>query len=121
MTSRDFAYWLQGFFEISDPVTISAEQTDMIKRHLALVFFHEIDPSYSSNPGVQGMLNEIHGGSSSPVKGENMTCGTSGGPLMSCGTSGTGHSTVESDPKDYMYTDPWSHNKTRPEDTVYRC
>ncbi len=45
MTSRDFAYWLQGFFEISDPVEIDRIQTENIKKHLALVFKHEIDPS----------------------------------------------------------------------------
>lgn len=38
MTSRDFAYWLQGFFEISKANEITAEQTVMIKNHLNLVF-----------------------------------------------------------------------------------
>ena len=60
MTSRDFAYWLQGFFEIADPSEITYEQTTMIKKHLALVFKHEIDPSMGDEKH-QYELNEIHG------------------------------------------------------------
>lgn len=44
MTSVNFAYWLQGFFEISDTNTLTTHQVDMIKAHLNLVFKHEIDP-----------------------------------------------------------------------------
>ena len=61
MTSREFCYWLQGYFEIveagsSQTHPISFAQTDMIKKHLALVFKHEIDPSYPN----QDELNKIH-------------------------------------------------------------
>lgn len=59
MTSRDFAYWLQGFFEVADAKTITAEQTKTIKKHLALVFKHEIDPSMG-NEEHQAELNQIH-------------------------------------------------------------
>lgn len=68
MTSRDFCYWLQGFFEISSSfrgevttsqLTLSSHQVDMIKKHLALVFKHEIDPSYG-DADHQKILNEIH-------------------------------------------------------------
>lgn len=45
MTSRDFAYWLQGFFEISETDELNIKQVKMIKAHLNLVFKHEIDPS----------------------------------------------------------------------------
>lgn len=31
MTSRDFAYWLQGFFEVANPRTMSNEQVEMVK------------------------------------------------------------------------------------------
>ena len=44
MTSANFAYWLQGFFEISDTNQLTTNQVDMIKAHLNLVFKHEIDP-----------------------------------------------------------------------------
>lgn len=63
MTSRDFCYWLNGYFEVADPKEIDAKQTDMIKRHLALVFKHEIDPSMGDDKH-QTELNEIHGTSS---------------------------------------------------------
>lgn len=63
MTSRDFCYWLQGYFEIARvlPGTgcqLGNEQVQMIQKHLALVFKHEIDPSYPN----QGELNKIHSG-----------------------------------------------------------
>lgn len=59
MTSRDFAFWLQGFFEISNVESITKEQTEVIKNHLNLVFKHEIDPSMG-NPEHQAELNQIH-------------------------------------------------------------
>lgn len=59
MTSRDFAYWLQGYFEISDPISIGEKETEMIKKHLALVFKHEIDPSMGDQEH-QEELNIIH-------------------------------------------------------------
>lgn len=59
MTSRDFAFWLQGFFELQSPQTITPEQTQMIKQHLNLVFLHEIDPSMGDNDH-QAKLNEVH-------------------------------------------------------------
>lgn len=62
MTSRDFCYWLQGHFEISNPKSIGVKETQMIKKHLALVFKHEIDPSMGDE-AHQEVLNEIHGNS----------------------------------------------------------
>lgn len=61
MTARDFAYWLQGRFELNDgaPVTFNAEQAECIRKHLALVFAHEIDPS-AGGPAEQEKLNAIH-------------------------------------------------------------
>jgi hypothetical protein len=61
MTSRDFCYWLQGYFEVSEPKEISEKETQMIKKHLALVFKHEIDPSMGDEKH-QEELNNIHGG-----------------------------------------------------------
>lgn len=46
MTSRDFCYWLQGLFELSpERKTLNAIQVELIRKHLAMVFIHEIDPS----------------------------------------------------------------------------
>lgn len=62
MTSRDFCYWLQGFFEISGTNNLDVGQVEMIKRHLNLVFKHEIDPSinkYHTDKEV-AELNDIH-------------------------------------------------------------
>jgi len=77
MTSRDFAYWLQGFFEITEPTEIGTKETEQIKKHLALVFKHEIDPSMGG-PEHQEELNQIHSltGSSNtkPSDGTVMRC-----------------------------------------------
>ncbi len=64
MTSRDFCFWLQGFFEIksadvTDGVVLEKEQIDIIRKHLNLVFKHEIDPSMG-DAKMQKELNEIH-------------------------------------------------------------
>lgn len=74
MTSRDFCYWLQGFFEIEaegkarpnkmTPVEdpgLNAMQVSMIRRHLAMVFIHEIDPSHGPQEH-QDELNAVHSG-----------------------------------------------------------
>lgn len=59
MNSRDFCFWLQGLFELSNPATLDAKQTDLIKRHLNMVFQHEIDPSFGDEK-VQSALDKIH-------------------------------------------------------------
>ena len=60
MKSSEFCYWLQGYFELSSGGQgLSQEQVDTVKRHLALVFVHEIDPSYGPN---QAELQSIHDG-----------------------------------------------------------
>jgi hypothetical protein len=63
MHSRDFCFWLQGLFEIANPQELDARATDLIKRHLALVFKHEIDPSM---PDPTGELQAIHDGQPAP-------------------------------------------------------
>lgn len=59
MTSRDFAFWLQGYFEISDEKTLNQRELEIVKKHLNLVFKHEIDPSMGDSTH-QALLNEIH-------------------------------------------------------------
>lgn len=59
MTSRDFCFWLQGFFEMSGNINLDVDQTTLVKKHLALVFQHEIDPSMGSKTH-QDKLNETH-------------------------------------------------------------
>ena len=71
MTSRDFCYWLQGFFEIhgegaAQLPTLDQDQVRCIKSHLAMVFVHEIDPSMGP-PAHQAKLDEIHVGDKKPA------------------------------------------------------
>ncbi len=68
MTSKDFCYWIQGFFELSESEELTPRQVEIIKNHLKLVFYHEIDPSYSDNPEVQEVMQAIHDGTSKPSK-----------------------------------------------------
>lgn len=60
MKSVEFCYWLQGLFELGKPESLSVEQTQLVKKHLAMVFKHEIDPSYPVHQ--QKKLNELHAG-----------------------------------------------------------
>lgn len=59
MHARDFCFWLQGFFEVANPDGMTREQVSMVKRHLALVFKHEIDPAMG-DAQHQTALNDIH-------------------------------------------------------------
>lgn len=72
MTSRDFCYWLQGFFEVSGAKDMNEAQTEMVKRHLAMAFKHEIDPSYG-DAKKQGELNQVHSGGG-PYKDTIVRC-----------------------------------------------
>ena len=38
MTPEQFCYWLQGYFELTQQVTLTATQQAMIKEHLQTVF-----------------------------------------------------------------------------------
>ena len=60
MKSVEFCYWLQGLFEVGEPTTLNEKQVTLIKAHLNMVFFHEIDPSYPAQQ--QQVLTELHSG-----------------------------------------------------------
>lgn len=79
MTSRDFCFWLQGFFELrhaSEGSGLTTDQSKMIQNHLALVFKHEIDPSMG-NEKHQNELNQIHSSDTSHM-------GVVSDPTMRC-------------------------------------
>lgn len=67
MQSRDFCYWLQGFFEVGSMAEnnkpeiagLTSAQVSMIRNHLNMVFAHEIDPAMGDKPH-QEKLNTIH-------------------------------------------------------------
>ena len=61
MTTRDFAFWMQGFFELTNAKEITEEQTTMIKNHLSMCFKHDIDPTMGDT-AHQHQLNAIHNG-----------------------------------------------------------
>ena len=62
MTSRDFCYWLMGCLELGGgDGGLNATQVATIKRHLSLVFAHEIDPQ-AGGPDVQAAFDAIHAG-----------------------------------------------------------
>ncbi len=57
MTSRDLAYWLQGFAELNGDTPPTAAQWKIIRNHLNLVFTHELD-----GPDPDGKLQQAHDG-----------------------------------------------------------
>jgi hypothetical protein len=73
MTSRDFCYWLQGFFEVSGvgqvdehvSMLMTGTQIEAVKRHLAMVFVHEIDKTHG-DAAEQATLSAIHSASPKP-------------------------------------------------------
>ena len=72
MTSTQFCFWLQGFFEMSEPTLMTEAQTEALKRHLALVFIHDIDPS-AGGPEVQNKLNDAHGPTTATLPADVVT------------------------------------------------
>lgn len=76
MTSREFCYWLQGFFENREKVSpdelIQPAQVASIRKHLNLVFVHEIDPSYPN----ADKLNAIHNPVPAHLSGKTTPDGT---------------------------------------------
>jgi len=50
MTPENFAYWLQGFFEITSATTLTTPQVEMIKQHLGYVFQGKPALIKQSNP-----------------------------------------------------------------------
>lgn len=69
MKASEFCYWLQGYFELSEDQTplcegLNSNAVDTIKRHLSLVFVHDLDPSQ-----VAEKLQEIHDGKKPQIGG----------------------------------------------------
>jgi len=60
MKSVEFCYWLQGMFELANPKTLDENQTELIRRHLAMAFQHDIDKKVS--PEDSQILNNLHHG-----------------------------------------------------------
>lgn len=77
MQASEFCYWLQGYIEIGHEqmhqTGLTHNQVEIIKRHLALVFVHDLDPAQ-----VAEKLQEIHDGPKLPFgvgpNGETYRC-----------------------------------------------
>jgi len=61
MTAEQFTYWLQGFFEINDPETLGARETQIIKDHLKLVFEKQTPTRLTTVPNT-GITNPPYPG-----------------------------------------------------------
>ena len=68
MKSVEFCYWLQGLFELGEPKSLNEKQTELIRRHLSMVFSHEIDRRYP--PEEQSVLEALHSGASAVLSPE---------------------------------------------------
>ena len=64
MTSDQFCYWLQGYFELGGSTELTIEQINMIKTHLNYVFTHigqlplQYQQSYISQSGGVQQLQQ---------------------------------------------------------------
>lgn len=65
MNSRDFCFWLQGMFELTNLKALDEKQVELIRRHLQMVFIHEIDPSFP--PEQQQALSQTHHNQTIPL------------------------------------------------------
>lgn len=74
MKASEFCYWLQGYFELAQTNHVTRDQVDVIKRHLALVFVHDLDPAQ-----VADKLQAIHDGKPPQIGGT-----APDGSLMRC-------------------------------------
>ena len=72
MKSVEFCYWLQGVFEVAEPVTLNEKQTALVKQHLNMVFVHEIDAIYPDSQ--QKKLDDAHAGKHPFHKEPGMRC-----------------------------------------------
>jgi hypothetical protein len=61
MTANDFCLWLKPMLDQADGRGLTQAETDAIRRKLAQVFIHEIDPAMGDD-AHQAMLNHIHRG-----------------------------------------------------------
>lgn len=56
MSTQDFCFWLQGWFEIQKPQSITATQLQEIKNHLDLVF-NKVTPNVVDFSGLEQLLD----------------------------------------------------------------
>jgi hypothetical protein len=52
MKPEEFCYWLQGVFEMTDTEELNKKQTEILKRHLNMVFEHIAHLDEKDQPAV---------------------------------------------------------------------
>lgn len=52
MQSRDFCFWLQGLLEAGKITSLDAEQVEIVRQHLDLVFVHDPNVKQLVHPKV---------------------------------------------------------------------
>lgn len=105
MNPESFCYWLQGFFELSDAVSLTEKQVKIIKEHLEYVFTkgHLVTPicgevtvtevsQKPSNEGLGKILQEI--AKHEPVRKEELGAQQKGTEKIWTGITGTGTTSV---------------------------
>ena len=70
MKATEFCYWLQGMFELGDVKTLNEDQTEKVKNHLNMVFFHDIDKTYPQGTELQ----KLHDGTTIPSIHTKLRC-----------------------------------------------
>lgn len=60
MTTEQFTYWLQGYFELSGATTLNEQQVRIIKEHIALVLKKQTTSYLTISPPDNKIY--IHGG-----------------------------------------------------------
>lgn len=82
MNSRDFVYWLQGYFELAGgSCNLNKEQVDVIKEHLKLVLAKETkEIVINTNKAIEGaeelkkMLEKHNGWPAQDWNTPKLTC-----------------------------------------------
>lgn len=89
MTSQDFCYWLNGYFELRrEEVGLSDKQVDVIKEHLGLVF-NKVTVKQVSNPKGYDIGRKLcESVTIPPIKDTLVYCATAPNlPDLSCDTN----------------------------------
>jgi hypothetical protein len=73
MTSEQFTYWLQGYFELGHLKTLDEKQVQIIKDHLNLVF-KKVTPDYAKLHYMGSLQNSTWPSAVYPYDQPLVTC-----------------------------------------------
>lgn len=74
MTTEQFTYWLQGYFELSGATSLNEQQVRIVKEHIALVLKKETTSYLTIAPPDNKIY--IRGGlvTTDPIVNDNLHC-----------------------------------------------